>query len=76
MRVSASIFLAAGSDIFPGTRKELNKNWQPGEMRLLSHTDRALPVRNAVNGFSQCQCWRLVLLDQVDLSRLSQRMAE
>lgn len=47
------------------------KNWRPGEMRLLSHKDKALPVGNAVKGFSQRQRWRLVLLDQADLSRHS-----
>jgi hypothetical protein len=73
MRTSAITLLAAGSGIFPETRKGLNKKPAPGKMRLLSHTYRALPVGNAVNGFSQCQCWRLVLPDRADLSRLTRR---
>jgi len=52
------------------------KHWRPGEMRLLSHADKALHVGIAVNGFSQRQCWRLVLLDQADLSRLTRRIME
>jgi hypothetical protein len=69
-RLPVNKFIAAGSNFLQGARKELNKNWRPGEMRLLSHKNMAFPVGNAVNGFSQRQCWRLVLLDQADLSRL------
>jgi hypothetical protein len=75
--VSADKILAAGPDIFQGTgENELIKHWRPEEMRLLSHTYREIPVGNAVNEFSQRQCWRLVLLDQFDLSRLTQRILE
>ena len=43
-------------------------------MRLLGHGAKSLHQENAVNGFSQRQCWRLVLLDQADLSKFTQRL--
>jgi len=68
-------FVIAGSAIFqkPGGIK---KHRRPGELRLLGHGGKSLHQENAVNGFSQCQCWRLVLLDQIDLSRRTQQIVE
>jgi hypothetical protein len=57
-------------------REGIKKHRLQGELRLLSHGAKSLHQENAVNGFSQCQCWRLVLLDQADLSRFTQRMVE
>jgi K+-transporting ATPase KdpF subunit len=50
---------------------ELNKNWQSREIHLRSHHNKALPVENTFNGFSQRQFWLLVPLDRIDLSGLT-----